>query len=63
MSGEPERPDPDLPQEPGIPGLKVPEEVPPKRKPRVRETRDTGPPDSDDEGHMAPIENDADERT
>jgi hypothetical protein len=54
MSREPERPDPDIPQDPGIPGSKVPEEVAPKPKPRVRRVPDTGLPDSDDEGHMAP---------
>jgi hypothetical protein len=65
MSGEPERPDPDLPQDPGIPGAKVPEELPAENdegsapghfqsEPEVEEVPDLGPPDTDDEGHMAP---------
>jgi hypothetical protein len=55
MSGEPETPDPDLPQDPGIPGPKVPEELPAERdKPEVEEVPDVGHPDTDDEGHMAP---------
>ena len=54
MSGEPEMPDPDLPQDPGIPGAKTPEELPPQDKPEVEEVPDVGHPDTDDEGHMAP---------
>jgi hypothetical protein len=54
MSNEPERPDADIPQDPGIPGSKVPEERPPQKKPRVKRVPDTGPPDTDNEGHMAP---------
>jgi hypothetical protein len=54
MSGEPERPDPDLPQDPGIPGAKVPEELPPQDEPDVEQVSDADQPDVDDEGHMAP---------
>jgi hypothetical protein len=54
MSAERERPDPDLPQDPGIPGPKVPEELPPQDEPAVEEVPDSGHPDVDDEGHMAP---------
>ena len=56
MSGEPERPDPDLPQDPGIPGAKVPEELPPQDEPDVEQVSDADQPDVDDEGHMAPPE-------
>jgi hypothetical protein len=55
MSDNRERPDQDIPQDPGIPGSKVPEEVPPQTKPGIKEVPDTGPPDSDDEGHMASL--------
>jgi hypothetical protein len=54
MSNKRERSEVDLPQDPGIPGLKVPEELPPEEKPRVERVPDTGPPDFDDEGHLAP---------
>ena len=61
MNGERERPDPDLPQDPGIPGTKVPEELPPQDEPEVVElVPDTGSPDVDDEGHRAPNGPDAD---
>jgi membrane protein implicated in regulation of membrane protease activity len=53
-AGEDERPDADIPQDPGIPGSKVPEQLPPQRKPRVRRVPDTGPPETDNEGHMTP---------
>jgi hypothetical protein len=57
--------DPDLPQDPGIPGTKVPEELPAERdegsapgpvqdEPEVEEVPDSDMPDVDDEGHMAP---------
>ena len=54
MSDEPERPQADLPQDPGIPGSKVPEEQPPRRRPHVKRVPDAGPSDTDDEGHMTP---------
>ena len=54
MSNEPERPRADIPQDPGIPGSKVPEELPPQKKPHVKKVPDTGPPDVDNEGHTAP---------
>lgn len=54
MSAEPERPDPDLPQDPGIPGSKRPEELPPQRNPEVDDVPDAEQPDVDDEGNMAP---------
>jgi hypothetical protein len=54
VSNERERPDPDIPQDPGIPGSKVPEELPPEKEPHVEKVPDTGPPDTDDEGHMTP---------
>jgi hypothetical protein len=46
--------DPDLPQDPGIPGSKVPEELPPQDEPEVEGVPETDQPDVDDEGHMAP---------
>ena len=56
MSGEPERADPDLPQDPGIPGAKVPEELPPQDEPEVERVPESEQPDIDDGGHMAPSE-------
>ena len=46
--------DPDLPQDPGIPGTKTPEELPPQDDPEVERVPDADQPDADDEGHMAP---------
>ena len=54
MPAEREGPDPDIPQDPGIPGTKTPEQLPPDDDPEVERVPDTGPPDVDDEGHMAP---------
>ena len=54
MSAEPELPDPDIPQDPGIPGVKTPEQLPPEQEPDVEGVPDSGPPDVDEEGHMAP---------
>jgi hypothetical protein len=54
MSGEPDRPDPDIPQDPGIPGTKIPEELPPQDEPEVERVPEAEQPDADDEGHMAP---------
>lgn len=56
MTDEPALPDPDLPQDPGIPGTKLPEQIPPHDGPTVERVPDTGAPDVDDEGHMAPPE-------
>ena len=44
MSGD--RPDPDLPQDPAIPGPKLPEELPPDSRPAE-------PPDEDGSGRPA----------
>ena len=54
MSAEPELPDPDLPQDPGIPGSKSPEQLPPQDDPEVDQVSDAEQPDVDDEGTMAP---------
>jgi hypothetical protein len=54
MTAEPELPDPDLPQDPGIPGVKTPAQLPPDDEPEVERVPDPGAPDTDDEGHMAP---------
>jgi hypothetical protein len=50
MSGET---DPDLPQDPAIPGTKAPDELPPQDEPDVDEVPDSDLPDHDDEGHRA----------
>jgi hypothetical protein len=49
-------PDPDLPQDPGIPGTKTPEQLPPDEEPDVEDVRESEQPDADDEGHQAPRE-------
>jgi hypothetical protein len=54
MPNEPEWPDPDLPQDPGIPGSKTPEQLPREDRPEVDEVADAQQPDVDDEGHQAP---------
>lgn len=51
MSGET---DPDLPQDPGIPGPRAPAELPPQEGPDVERIRDSGEPEVDDEGQMRP---------
>ena len=56
MRDDPEWPDPDIPQDPGIPGSKAPEELPPADEPEIVEVPDSGQPDVDDEGHVAPPE-------
>ncbi|HEU5491766.1 MAG TPA: hypothetical protein VFU84_13330 [Gaiellaceae bacterium] len=56
MPAEREWPDPDIPQDPGIPGSKTPEQVPPDDAPEVAEVPDAEQPDADDEGHQAPPE-------
>jgi hypothetical protein len=48
-----ERPDADLPQDPAIPGSKIPEETPPDSKPV-----EPPPPDGSDEDTAAPEEPD-----
>ena len=58
MHDEREWPDPDLPQDPGIPGPKTPEQLPPDDELEVDEVPDTGKPDVDDEGHVAPPDED-----
>jgi hypothetical protein len=54
MRAEREWPDPDLPQDPGIPGTKTPEQLPPEDEPDVEYVPDAAQPDADDEGHQAP---------
>ena len=54
MPDEREWPDPDIPQDPGIPGLKTPEQLPPDDEPEVERVPDAEQPDADGEGHMAP---------
>jgi len=54
MHDEREWPDPDLPQDPGIPGPKAPEQLPPEDEPEVERVQDAEQPDADCEGHMAP---------
>jgi hypothetical protein len=54
MSVDPERPDPDLPQDPGIPGPRAPDEQPPDEGPDVERVPDSGEAEVDDEGHMNP---------
>lgn len=54
MQDEREWADADLPQDPGIPGTKTPEQVPPDDQPEVADVPDAAPPDADNEGHQAP---------
>ena len=51
MSGET---DPNIPQDPGIPGTKVPEEVPAQDEPEVERVSDADQPDYDEEGSRTP---------
>jgi hypothetical protein len=44
----------ELDHDPGIPGTKLPEQLPPQDEPEVVSPPDTSPPESDDEGHQAP---------
>jgi hypothetical protein len=62
MSDERDWPDPDLPQDPGIPGSKTPQQLPPEDEPEVERVPDAEQPDADDEGHMAPAERDTPSR-
>ncbi|HEU4972285.1 MAG TPA: hypothetical protein VFT35_10235 [Gaiellaceae bacterium] len=59
MHADGDWPDPDLPQDPGIPGSKPPEELPPDDAPEIGEVPDAEQPDMDDEGQVAPPEPDA----
>jgi hypothetical protein len=52
MSGD--RDTADIPQDPGIPGWKTPEQLPPQDEPQVERVPDSDMPDVDDEGQMAP---------
>ena len=61
MSAEPDLPDPEITQDPGIPGVKTPEQLPPDAEPEVERVPDSGPADADDEGHMSPSTPEADE--
>jgi len=54
MPAEREWADPDIPQDPGIPGPKAPEQLPPEDEPDVEHVPDAEQPDADGEGHMAP---------
>ena len=58
MTAEPELPDPDLPQDPGIPGSKRPAQLPPQDEPEIEHVPDADQPDVDDEGKMAPDRSD-----
>ena len=59
MPGEHEWAAPDIPQDPGIPGLSTPEQLPPDDEPDVADVPDAPQPDTDDEGHQAPPRDDA----
>ena len=55
MSNDRDWSDPDLPQDPGIPGSKTPEQLPPDdEEPEVERVPDAEQPDVDDAGHQAP---------
>jgi len=54
MPAEREWADPDIPQDPGIPGPKTPEQLPPEDEPDVEHVPDAEQPDANGEGHMAP---------
>ena len=54
MTDEREWPDPDIPQDPGIPGPKTPEQLPPDDDPDVERVPDAEQPDADTEGAMTP---------
>jgi hypothetical protein len=58
MPAESDWPDPDIPQDPGIPGSKVPDELPPDDEPDIADVPDAEQPDVDDEGSMAPPDRD-----
>lgn len=54
MDDEREWPDPEISQDPGIPGSKTPEQLPPEEELDVERVPDSKQPDVDGEGHMAP---------
>ncbi len=54
MPDEREWADPSIPQDPGIPGSKLPAQLPPNDEPEVAEVPDAEQPDVDDEGSQAP---------
>jgi hypothetical protein len=54
MRAEGEWPDSEIPQDPGIPGVKTPEQLPPDDEPEVEHVPDPEQPDTDDEGHLDP---------
>ena len=56
MSDEPDTPDPDIAQDPGIPGHRVPEEQPdePQTEPSATPEDPNAHPETDEEGHRAP---------
>ena len=59
MSNDRDWSDPDLPQDPGIPGSKTPEQLPPDdEEPEAERVPDAEQPDVDDEGHMSPQSSD-----
>ena len=62
MTAEREWPDPAIPQDPGIPGPKTPEQLPPDDEPDVERVPDAEQPDADSEGEMAPPRSEDGER-
>ena len=54
MNDEREWADPNLPQDPGIPGPKAPEQLPRDDEPEVEDVPESEQPDADDEGHQVP---------
>jgi len=54
MPAEREWADPDIPQDPGIPGPKTPEQLPPEDESDVELVPDAEQPDANVDGHMAP---------
>ena len=62
MHDEGEWADPDISQDPGIPGLKTPEQLPPDDEPDVERVSDAEQPDADSEGEMAPPRSEDGER-
>lgn len=45
--------EPEIRQDPGIPGWKTPEQLPPQDEPEVERVPESEQPDVDDEGQMA----------
>jgi hypothetical protein len=54
MSGEGQTADPEIEQDPGIPGTRAPDELPPEEESDPEPVPESDMPDFDDEGHMAP---------